>query len=200
MLATLPELLAPVSTSQFLEVFGARKRLHIAASDPTRAETLLSWRDINNLLSGQAHESNLKIIRDGVRIPREMYTSHDGNRLNVRVLHDLLNQGISIVIDDVDRSIPQIRQLSVAIEREMGIDTNVNAYLSFHKGGAFKPHWDVMDVLVVQVHGNKRWRIWNGTSGWVPILRRYTGIGRSGERINRAHANQGSCSGRRVAC
>ena len=43
----------------------------------------------------------------------------------------------------------------------MGIDTNVNAYLSFHKGGAFKPHWDVMDVLVVQVHGNKRWRIWN---------------------------------------
>src|SRR5262249_17987695 len=39
--------------------------------------------------------------------------------------------------------------------------TEVNAYLSFSKGGAFKPHFDVMDVLIVQVHGTKQWRIWN---------------------------------------
>ena len=62
----------------------------------------------------------------------------------------------------VDRSIPQIRQLAAAIEREMGIQTHVNAYLSFSKGGAFKPHWDIHDVLAVQVYGNKRWRIWKG--------------------------------------
>jgi hypothetical protein len=37
----------------------------------------------------------------------------------------------------------------------------VNAYLSFFKGGAFKPHSDSADVLVLQVHGNKQWRIWN---------------------------------------
>jgi len=37
----------------------------------------------------------------------------------------------------------------------------VNAYLSFSKGGAFKPHWDIHDSLVVQVHGNKRWRVWD---------------------------------------
>jgi hypothetical protein len=43
----------------------------------------------------------------------------------------------------------------------MGIRTHVNAYLSFFKGGAFMPHWDIMDVLVLQVHGNKRWRVWN---------------------------------------
>ena len=43
----------------------------------------------------------------------------------------------------------------------MRIHTQVNAYLSFSKGGAFKPHWDIHDVLVVQVHGNKRWRVWN---------------------------------------
>jgi ribosomal protein L16 Arg81 hydroxylase len=64
-------------------------------------------------------------------------------------------------VDDVARSIPQISQLATAIEREMGFDTHVNAYLSFSKGGAFKPHWDLTDILIVQVHGNKRWRIWN---------------------------------------
>jgi ribosomal protein L16 Arg81 hydroxylase len=161
MLATLADLLAPVSTSEFLEVFRARKRLHIAASDRTRAEKLFSWRDIDTLLSRHALDENVKIMRDSVRVPRQFYTSNEGKRLDVRAFHDLLAQGVSIVVDYVERSIRQIGQLSAAIEREMGATTYVNAYLSFFKGGAFKPHWDVMDVLVVQVHGNKHWRVWN---------------------------------------
>jgi ribosomal protein L16 Arg81 hydroxylase len=161
MLATLADLLAPVSASEFLEVFRAKKRLHIAASDPTRAETLFSWRDVDTLLSEHALDEDIRIMRDGVRIPRQLYTSNEGKQLNVRAFHDLLPQGVSIVVDSVDRWIPQICQLCVAIEREIGIWTEVNAYLSFFKGGAFKPHFDVTDVLVVQVHGNKQWRIWN---------------------------------------
>jgi hypothetical protein len=161
MLATLADLLAPVRLSDFLEVFRARKRLHIAASDPTRAETLFSWQEIDTLLSGHALDENVKILRDGVRVPRQFYTSNEGQQLNVRAFHDLLPQGVSIVVNDVDYLVPNINQLTVAIEREMGIYTHVNAYLSFSKGGAFKPHWDFMDALVVQVHGNKRWRIWN---------------------------------------
>ena len=99
MLATLADLLAPVSTSEFLEVFRARKRLHIAASDPTRAETLFSWRDIDTLLSGHALDENVSIMRDGVLVPRQFYTSNEGKRLNVRAFHDLLAQGVSIVVD-----------------------------------------------------------------------------------------------------
>jgi hypothetical protein len=160
MLATLADLLAPVSVSEFLDVFRARKRLHIAASDPTRAETLLSWRDIDTILSEHALDECLTLMRDGVRVPRHFYTSSEGKRLNVRAFHDLLPEGVSIVVDRVHRWIPKIRQLAVAVEREMQIHTGVNAYMSFAKGGAFKPHWDVHDVLVVQVHGKKRWRVW----------------------------------------
>ena len=159
-LTTLADLLAPVSLSEFLEVFRARKRLHISASDPTRAETLLSWQDIDTLLSGHGLGENVGIWRDSVLVPRQFYTSNGGKRLKVRAFHDLLSQGVSIVVDGVHRSIPQISQLAAAVEREMGIQTQVNAYLSFSKGGAFKPHWDIHDVLAVQVHGRKRWRFW----------------------------------------
>jgi Cupin superfamily protein len=161
MLATLADLLAPVSISQFLEVFRERKRLHITASDPTRAESLLSWRDIDAVLSPHMLEENVKIMRDGVRIAPLFYTSNEGKQFDVRAFHDLLPQGATIVVDDVERWVPQIRQLSAAIEREMGIRTESNACLSFSRGGAFKPHWDYMDVLVVQVHGHKKWRVWN---------------------------------------
>jgi hypothetical protein len=161
MLATLADLLAPVSVLQFLEAFRARKRLHIGASEPTRAETLFSWRDIDTVLSAHMLEENVKIMRDGVRVAPLFYTSNEGKQFDVRALHDLLPQGASIVVDDVERWVPRIRQLSAAIEREMGIRTESNAYLSFFRGGAFKPHWDYMDVLVVQVYGRKMWRVWN---------------------------------------
>lgn len=161
MLATLADLLAPVSTSDFLEAFRARKQLHITASDPARADTLFSWRDIDTLLSERALNENVKIQRDGAVIPRLMYTCNEGKRLDVRAFHDLLCQGVSVMVIGVDRSIPQIAQLSVAIERQMGINTHVNAYLSFFKGGAFRPHCDIHDVLIVQVHGDKQWRVWN---------------------------------------
>jgi hypothetical protein len=107
-------------------------------------------------------EVKAQIRAQGLKVAHcKLYVSSEGNHLNVRALHDLLAQGVSIIVNAVDHSIPQIRQLAAAIEREMGIETYVNAYLSFAKGGAFKPHWDTHDVLAVQVHGNKRWRIWN---------------------------------------
>jgi Cupin superfamily protein len=160
MLANLTDLLAPVSRSEFLTAFRLRQRLHIVASDPARAETLLPWEDIDALLSGHALDKDVSIMRDGVLVPRQLYTSNDGARLNVRAFHGLLPQGVSIVMNGVHYSIPQIAQLAAAVEREMRIQTHVNAYLSFSKGGAFKPHSDGHDVLVLQVHGNKHWRVW----------------------------------------
>ena len=160
MLATLADLLAPVSLSEFLEAFRARRRLHISAADPSRAETLLSWQDIDTLLSGHGLGENVGIWRDSVLVPRQFYTSDGGKRMKASAIHDLLTQGVSIVVDGVHRSIPQISQLAAAVERKMGIETQVNAYLSFSKGGAFRPHWDIHDVLAVQVHGRKRWRFW----------------------------------------
>jgi JmjC domain len=159
-LATLPDLLAPLSLSDFLEEFRGRRRLHISATDPSRAETLLSWRDIDTLLSAHGLGENVSVWRDGVLVPRRFYGSNEGRTLKVRALHDLLAQGASIVVDEIHHSIPQISQLAAAIEREMAIKTQVNAYLSFSKGGALSPHWDIHDVLVVQVHGRKQWRFW----------------------------------------
>src|SRR5215475_8161630 len=147
MLATLADLLAPVSVSEFLEGFRTGTRLHISASDPTRAETLLSWQDIDTLLSGYGLDENVAIWRDSMLVPRQFYTSNEGKRLKVRAFHDLLAQGVSIVVDGLHRSIPQISQLAAAVEREMGIKTQINAYLSFSKGSVFKPHWDILDIL-----------------------------------------------------
>src|SRR5215831_11627235 len=116
-LATLTDLLAPVSTSEFLQIFRARRRLHIAASDPTRAEMLFSWQDIDTLLSGHALDEGVTLMRDGVLVSRLFYTSREGKRLNVQGFHDLLPQGVSIRVEDIHRRVPKIGQLTAAVER-----------------------------------------------------------------------------------
>src|SRR5690242_2685296 len=104
MIATLAELLAPVSSAEFLEIFRAKKRLHISASDPTRAQTLFSWHDIDTLLSGHGLDETVSIQRDGALVPRKLYVSSEGKNLDVRALHDLLAQGVSIIVNAVDQS------------------------------------------------------------------------------------------------
>ena len=71
MIATLADLLAPVSLREFREVFHAKRRLHISASDPTRAQTLFSWHDVDTLLSGHGLDENVSIMRDSVLVPRQ---------------------------------------------------------------------------------------------------------------------------------
>jgi hypothetical protein len=62
MLAALVDLLAPVSTSEFIEAFRSALRSGIR---PTRAETL---------------DKNVTLMRDRVLVPRQFYISNEGNR------------------------------------------------------------------------------------------------------------------------
>jgi hypothetical protein len=161
MIATLADLLAPISTSEFQEAFRASRRLHVRTSNPTRMAALLPWRDIDALFDVLARANKLIIMRDGHAVPLEFYTSGEDNRFNTRAFHDLAAHGVSVVVNTIDESFPGIGHLAAAIERELGLQTWVNAYLSFSKGSALKPHRDWHDVLITQIHGSKQWRIWN---------------------------------------
>jgi ribosomal protein L16 Arg81 hydroxylase len=161
MIATLADLLAPISTSEFLEAFRASRRLHVRTFNPTRMASLLPWHDIDALLDVLARANKLSILRDGQAVPQQFYTSGEDGRFNSRAFHHLAANGVSVVVNTIDESIPRIGHLAAAIERELGIQTWVNAYLSFSKGGALGPHRDRHDVLVAQIYGHKQWRVWN---------------------------------------
>jgi hypothetical protein len=159
MLSTLAELLAPATVPAFLEAVHTRTGFQVKATDERRAQALLPWEDIERLTATPAILAEAELMKDGMLVPAQLYASDDG--LDVRAFHDILGQGASIVIKDIARWVPGIDRLAVAVERELGVNTVVNGYLSFSRGGAFRPHWDRHDVLIVQVHGRKLWRLWD---------------------------------------
>lgn len=160
MITNLASLLSPASEKSFFEHFVSKSRMHVQSDDRRRAESLLPWDSINRLLESDVLPgNNLKLVRANRVIPPIMYRESDAaNRIDVRAFHSLLPQGVSIVIDLIDDYVPQLARLADSIERRLAHKVWINCYISCGPGKAFKPHWDNHDVIIVQVHGSKRWR------------------------------------------
>ena len=160
MIRDLASLLAPLPEQSFLEHFLEKKRLHVSSKEPERAVQLLPWATINHIIEWDMLPADrFKVMRAANRLPPLMFREQEGlQRLRAGPLQALLSQGASLVIDGIDEIVPQIGRLTDAMERRLAHNVGVNAYLSFGRGSAFKAHWDLHDVLVVQVHGSKRWR------------------------------------------
>jgi Cupin superfamily protein len=170
MIRDFASLLAPLSEQSFLKHFLGKKRLIVKTEEPQRAVPLLPWATINRIIEWDVLPvDRLSVMRASVELSPLMFRRQDGSqRLRAGQLQALLFQGTSLVINGIDALVPEIRQLADAIERRLAHYVGVNAYLSFSKGGAFKAHWDIHDVLVVQIHGSKRWRSY-GTPVPFPI-------------------------------
>ena len=160
MLRDLASLLAPASEQTFLDHFLQKSRLHVKSVDPERAIPLFPWSTINQLIeSDLLPPDRLRVLRANTEILPSLFRHSDGARqLRPGALQALLRQGVSLVINGVADLVPQIGHLTDAIERRLGSHSWANAYLSFGRGSAFRSHWDPHDVLVLQVHGRKRWR------------------------------------------
>ena len=160
MMRDLASLLAPVSERSFLDHFLGKERLHVKPGDPGRAVSLFPWATINRLIDSDVlPPDRLRVVRANTPILPPMFRHTDGTqRLRAGAFQALLRQGVSLVVNAVDDLVPEIGRLADAIERRLGHRAWVNAYLSFGRGSALRAHWDSHDVLVLQVHGSKRWR------------------------------------------
>ena len=162
MIRSVADLCHPHDPALFTAAMLERRRLHLSTDCAAGFAGLLPW-DIFNMLPRKELllEHELRVIQRGrdaffdLLVPR---TRVDVDRkLSARALHDLCEQGMSMVINRVGRHVPRVAALGAMLERHFRASTDVNCYASFRKESAFPPHFDPHDVLVLQLHGTKRW-------------------------------------------
>jgi ribosomal protein L16 Arg81 hydroxylase len=160
MIADLSALFAPEKPQLFRDHFIQKTRLFMKGAVPDRFVPLLPWTTINRLIeSDTLPQDRVKIARANNAIAPALYRQPEPrNRLRLGKLQGLLHQGASVVLNGIDDFVPAIGRLTSAIERELACLVWCNAYLSFGAGSAFEAHYDVHDVIILQVHGRKRWR------------------------------------------
>ncbi|MQS13042.1 cupin [Streptomyces kaniharaensis] len=132
---------------------------------------LLSWDDLNTILATQRLEPpRLRLSLDGEMLPLHRYAlpvttrrSVTWHRFQPAELHARLAEGASLVLDSIEKIHPPIGAAAEGLERFLGTLVQVNAYASWTEKEGFGTHWDDHDVVVVQMYGAKRWRLYGPT-------------------------------------
>ena len=71
----------------------------------------------------------------------------------------LFAEGSTVVLQGLHRLWPPLIEFADALAADLGHPTQVNAYITPPSSRGFSPHYDVHDVFVLQVAGEKHWRI-----------------------------------------
>ena len=143
----------------------------VVPGDAASVAGLIGWDDINEILARHRLEPpRLRLAADGQPVPPHLYTqpvvtrrSAVWQRLRPAALHEQLAAGATLVLDAVDELHPELHALAAELERWLRTACQINLYASWTGTEGFGTHWDDHDVVVVQLDGAKRWRLFGPT-------------------------------------
>jgi hypothetical protein len=166
MIETLADLLHPHDPSILFNAAHNHRRLLLRSDRARQFAALAPWDRLNALITAERIVSgSVKMARNGFSLPVEMLVERNPvslslKHLQIGALQKNCQQGLSIVINGIEGMIQPIALMNAIVEREFRAPVHTNAYLSFNRDSAFKPHWDNHNVLILQIHGRKRWSCW----------------------------------------
>jgi ribosomal protein L16 Arg81 hydroxylase len=141
-------------------LLSTREQLHTTYDD------LFSLAAVDELLSRRGLRTPfIRLAKDGTVVPTGRYTRAGGTGAQIgdqvaddRVL-ELFLDGHTVVLQGLHRLWPPLIDFAGALTTDLGHPVQVNAYITPSSSQGFSAHYDVHDVFVLQIAGEKRWRI-----------------------------------------
>jgi hypothetical protein len=161
-------LLRPLSVPEFLEARYDGGAFRLPGTLGKFSE-LFSWAELSALVEHHVfNPTELQLLDKGKRLPadrlfRERSSSFgatDRRKVDSAALMAELRAGKSLLLTDVHHLSPRIGEASRAIARACGEEVRATLIASTAESQGFLPHWDNEDTLIVQVDGQKRWRLY----------------------------------------
>ena len=146
------------------EIWGKQALLSPAAALQRSFEDLLTVGAVDELLADRALRTPfIRMAKEGKVLPASSYTAPGGFGAEVgdqvstdRVLAEFA-AGATIVLQGLHRTWRPLREFSRQLILDLGHPVQINAYVTPAQSRGFDPHYDVHDVFVLQVAGEKRW-------------------------------------------
>lgn len=157
-------IIAPLRLEEFVSRYWGQNWLHLKGPFGQFAD-LMPWDDLTHLLSNTRLAPPLmRLSQDGETLNSDafMHTPPGAGhlpRLDAGKVAVLLAQGATLVLHAVEDISPTVRALARVVSETLQARIYVNLYASWKSQKGFDLHWDAHDVLVLQVHGRKRWQI-----------------------------------------
>lgn len=156
-----------IAPAQFAaSIWGRQASLSRAAEFPADFGDLFSLNAADAVLSQQGLRTPfVRVAKDGATLPTARYTTGGGvgagiaDQVSDVRLARLFAEGSTIVLQALHRTHRPVIDFAQALGTDLGHPVQVNAYLTPPQAQGFSAHYDVHDVFVLQIAGEKRWRI-----------------------------------------
>jgi bifunctional lysine-specific demethylase and histidyl-hydroxylase NO66 len=153
-------LLHPAAADRFYESVWQTQPTMMATDRPGYFSGLFSKRAVERILEhSQPRHPSIRIASAAQDGSIELPLSPNG-RINIDQLRKLYLKGNTLIINSIEDFDPNVAQLARTIEVDMGARVQVNAYLTPPSAQGFRAHYDTHDVLVAQIEGTKRWKVY----------------------------------------
>jgi lysine-specific demethylase/histidyl-hydroxylase NO66 len=164
--SVLAQLIA-VDRDQFADQYWGQQPLLSPATDlSARFGELLSADAIDELVSERGLRTPfLRVAKNGATLADQAFTAQGGvgagiaDQVSDDKLVRLFAEGSTLVLQALHRVWPPILEFCQRLAAELGHPVQANAYVTPPQNQGFSAHYDVHDVFVLQIDGEKQWRI-----------------------------------------
>lgn len=153
----------------FFEIYWTKKFFYLKGENSRYAD-VFNYESLNHILNFHYNcidSRILRVVKNGYAIDKNNYfdsisKKKYGNyyQLNIRKLKDLLNNGYTIVLDEIHLMNESVSKMANKIAQTFKAeDISVNAYFSKLSESGFDLHYDTHDVFIFQIEGRKEWEL-----------------------------------------
>lgn len=165
-------LIGPGREQEFFDRIYEREPLIAHHDAPQRFAGLISLDDIDRICTTlDLREGQLALADASSQVDSDEYVDA-ANFIDRGAVADRYRRGATIILNQAHQFDPALARLCRSLEQVFSSHVQTNIYLTPPSSQGFRTHYDNHDVFVIQVEGEKAWRLYD-----MPIEAPYRGEG-----------------------
>lgn len=159
----LSKLLGKLSIEEFFNTYFDKEYYYLKRDNKSFYDFIIKLSDYDEILTSRnIPGKNIRIFNHGEYVEPENYTNYYGNvnfTSNEKIIDEYL-KGSTIVLEQFHSYFYQLNLLCKNIQKELDSLIMMNTYITPANSYGFEAHYDTHSVMILQIHGTKRWHIY----------------------------------------
>ena len=155
-------LLNPITTKTFFQDFWETQVLHINRNDSSYFRSLRDSISLEQIIWQTCHTwGEVSLARAHTDYEKVDINSQSPT---VSLIEKAFAEDYTVVINNIDQKNIKIAKLCRSIEQDCLFNSSVNLYLTKSNSQGLEYHYDDQDVFILQLQGEKIWRIYEANA------------------------------------
>jgi hypothetical protein len=157
---SLHKLIAPYPADVFISDYFEKQYLHLRRNDPSYFADLHGDLDLEHQIwRHSAQWGDVSLARADTAPADNIYADRPPS---VNTVAAAFGNGYTVVVNNYQQKSPRIASFCREVEKYFCFRCNVNLYLTAARCKGLGAHYDDQDVFVMQLDGEKTWRVYEG--------------------------------------